>query len=133
MKLFKKIAMLTMALALTFSVGALAACDGNGESSTPDSSTEQPAAASYKFKVVNANGEAVSGVQIQLCKGEDFCAMPVMTDANGKADYAFPNSQADAYSIHVWDAAMQNEYTISGNAVTSADYDGAEIVITIAE
>lgn len=133
MKLFKKIAMLTMALALTFSVGALAACGGNGESSTPDSSTEQPAVSSYKFKVVNASGEAVSGVQVQLCKGTAFCAMPVMTDDNGVADYAFPEGLADAYSIHVWDAAMAVEYTVTGTATTSADYDGSEIVVTIAE
>ena len=132
MKLFKKLAMLTMALALTFSVGALAACGGN-EDSGSSTSSEQTAVTSYKFKVVKADGTAAAGVQVQLCKGTDFCAMPVMTDANGVADYAFPNSQADAYSIHVWDAAMANEYTVTGTATTSADYDGSEIVVTIAE
>lgn len=132
MKFFKKLAILTMAIALTFSVGGLVACD-NGETSTPSSSTEQPAAVSaYKFKVVNADGSAAADVQVQLCKGEDFCAMPVMTDANGVVEYPFPNGTADAYSIHVWDKEMANEYTISSNALTSADYNGGEIVITLA-
>lgn len=132
MKLFKKLAMFTMAIALTFSVGGLVACGGNTDST--GSSTEQPAAVSaYKFKVVKADGTAVAGVQVQLCKGSDFCAMPKMTGADGTVSYDFPNGNADIYDIHVWDASMANEYTVSGTATTSANYNGAEIVITIAD
>ena len=131
MKLFKKIAMFTMAIALTFGVGGLVACGGNTDST--GSSTEQPAAVSaYKFKVVKTDGTAVAGVQVQLCKGTDFCAMPKMTGADGTVSYDFPNGNADEYDIHVWDATMSTEYNV-GHPKTSANYDGAEIVITIAD
>lgn len=134
MKLFKKIAMLTMALALTLSVGALAACGGNGESSTPSSSTEQPAAKEgYKFKVVDKNGKPVEGVYVQLCNA--MCTFSEATNANGEVVYGGTEGELE-YEIHVYrETPFMNPEAqpleFNGAAKTPATYGDDTIVLTL--
>ncbi len=106
MKLFKKLAVLCMALTLCFGAGAaLTACGGN----TEDSSTEQTAEC-YVFTVLNADGTAAKDINVQLCVLDNAaaCYMPMATDANGKISYTpigFPGE--GEYEIHLFDLSMK--------------------------
>ena len=91
---------------------ALAACNTNSEdettAATTEATTEAPtteeatteattteevtteaateADTGYKVRVVDAEGNAIKGVWIMVCKG-DMCSMPTETDADGYAKF----------------------------------------------
>ena len=133
MKFFKKLAILTMAIALTFSVGGLVACD-NGETSTPSSSTEQPAAKEgYKFKIVDKDGKPVEGVYVQLCNA--MCTFSEATNANGEVVYGGTEGELE-YEIHVYrETPFMNPEAqpleFNGAAKTPATYGDDTIVLTL--
>ncbi len=142
MKKMIKLATLCMALVLSFGLSVFTACNNNGnnsspaESSSPSSSEssstgENDNVTAYSFKLVDANGAALNGYAIQLCKGTDACFRPSYTDASGMASYNFPNATQDAYDIHVWNADMTQEYNYNGDHTTPAEYDGTTIVLTL--
>ena len=128
MKLFKKIAMVTMALMLSFGTGAMiSACGGDNGNGTSSEQTEN----AYIFTVLNADGTAAVGVNVQLCAlgNASVCYMPVATDANGKANYApmgFPG--AGEYEIHLLDE-YNHPLEFDGPVSTPTIY--SEITLTL--
>lgn len=58
------------------------------EATTEEATTEEVTEADtgYKVKVVDAEGNAIEGVWIMICKG-DTCSMPVATGADGYAKF----------------------------------------------
>ena len=113
MKLFKSLAIFTMALGFCFAAGACGG-DTDSTSSTPSNSSTQSSVEqttdAYVFTVLNADGSAAQGVNVQLCVlgNSAACFMPVATDANGKVSYnpmGFPG--AGEYEIHLFDLSMQ--------------------------
>ena len=58
------------------------------EATTEEVTTEEVTQADtgYKVKVVDADGNAIAGVWIMVCKG-DMCSMPVETGADGYAKF----------------------------------------------
>lgn len=140
MKLFKKLATLSMALLLACGMSALAACEGDGDSvtdSTPASVTseEQKEYTCYEFVVLDANGNKVGdGYQVQLCivdaNGElGSCLQPIAV-VNGVCVYNAANITAPAiYEAHVLDAAFATVETTEA-VRTSADAFG-EYTLTL--
>lgn len=147
MKIFKKIAALCMAISLCAGVGALTACGGN--SGDDSSSVEQSQASGYLFKVVNANGEAVTTfsydndgttvenpIAIQLCEDE-LCYNPCFVDANGQANYnaatvsGFPGE--GVYDIHIIGGGKYgaDNLEFEGPTQTPANYSSEYIVLTL--
>ena len=63
----------------------------NGTTSTTASTTSTtgssaPARLTYTVKVVDAEGNPVAGVEVQICDG-DRCLLPAETDANGEVSW----------------------------------------------
>ncbi len=139
MKIFKKVAMLCMALTLCLSVGATVACGGKdkGGNSTSSSITDEVTQDGYSFKVVNASGAPATGYKIQLCKKAPdgtlgACLMPVSVGADGTLSYKVTDKDT-AYEIHVLDAngtaLKKTEYVTTGDI--PANYDGGELTVTV--
>ena len=143
MKIFKKLATLTMALLFACGLGVFAGCDNSGETSTPDStpssvtSEETKSYTCYEFAVLNADGTKVGeGYQVQLCivneNGElGSCLQPIAV-VNGICVYNAASITAPAiYEAHVLDASY-NTVETKETVRTSADAFGL-YEITLAE
>lgn len=106
----KKIILLLLALSTLF---AFCACTSGGEASSDESSTadvstpvstpvsqeeskEESLAPTFKVKVTDADGNAISGVMLQLCK--DTC-IPQKTAEDGVA--SFNAEITDGYKLSV--------------------------------
>ena len=134
MKLFKKLAIMTMALAFCCGGAALTACGGGDDtkdSSTPTESSVEQTAEAYTFTVLNADGSAAANVNVQLCAlgNASVCYMPMATDTNGKVTYnpmSFPGK--GEYEIHLFDASM-NAVEFDGPVTTPTVY--GEITLTL--
>ena len=140
MKIFKKLATLTMALMFACGLGAFAACDNGGESVTPDTSItseESKNHTSYQFVVLNADGTKVAdeSYYVQLCNvNEDgklgTCLSPIAVE-NGVCVYEHALITAPGiYEAHVLDADA-NPVELQETVRTSADAFG-EYSITLA-
>lgn len=140
MKLFKKLATLSMALLLVCGMSAFAACNGGSDSiadSTPASvaSEEQKEYTCYEFVVLDANGNKVDdGYQVQLCIVKEdgtvgSCLMPIAV-VNGVCVYNEASITAPAiYEAHVLNASYAPQET-KEVVRTSADAFG-EYTLTL--
>lgn len=130
-------------LVLCLTVGALVACGGDTATETgtgadtnaaTESATEadtgsvtetdtEAAVNTYLFTVVLGDTDRpAEGVQVQLCRGEDFCLMPSATDADGKVSYSLGNNEYGVYDVHIMEDSLPEGYTFDNTAVkTSAD------------
>lgn len=81
----------------------------------------------YTARVVDQNGDAVEGVDIQLCFGLDSCQRPKKTDANGEYTVECLPGEDAHFKIN----SVPAGYTYEGGEVDLADgvYE-ATIVIT---
>ncbi len=126
----KRIALIFAVLAMLCTSVLLCACGGDGESSKTESSeaessvaistpvsesvsesdeSEPANAAVFTVTVVDGDGNAVSGVMMQLCK--DSC-IPAKTDSYGKA--TFNVEITDGYKLSV--LTCPEGYTYEGEA-----------------
>ena len=137
MKIFKKVATLTIALLFACGLGAFAACDNSGDSITSDVSTnseESKTYTAYEFVVLNADGtKAADGYQVQLCNVETgLCISYFAPVVNGICIYEHALITApDAYDVHLYTADYQ-EIALKETVRTSADAFG-EYTLTLAE
>ncbi len=139
MKVFKKLATLSMAVLMAFGVGAFAACNGGTDSSTA-SETEKTYTC-YEFVVVNADGTKVGeGYQVQVCTVEEngdigTCLRPLAVE-NGVCVYNIANiTEPDVYEAHVLHVDEEGNTTtveLQETVRTSADAFG-EYTLTLAE
>ncbi len=135
MKLFRKLAVLCMALTLCCGVGAaMAAC---GEKDPAPSSTEAPASDvkpienGYTFKLLKADGSPAAGYQIQICKEDNsICLAPVVVAANGVANVVVENKTIP-YAIHILDESYAPVEDFDGMSVIPANYDGGVIELKL--
>lgn len=100
---------------------ALVACDGdNGDNGDNGGDT---AITEYIFNVVLEDTQAaVEGVRVQICRGEDFCLMPVNSDASGKVVYSLGANKPDEYEVHILEGSIPEGYTFDNTSVkTTAD------------
>lgn len=96
-------------LAVCLLASALVACD---------SSSKDP---EYTFRVVLGDtSQPAVGVQVQLCKGDDFCMMPVGTDSEGKAVYALGENGYDVYDVHIIEGSLPEGYTFDNTSVKTS-------------
>ncbi len=114
MKNLKKVLAVLLALAMLF---CFCACGGNDDGKTTTTSTttttennqtENDTAVENKgftVTVVDENGNAVSGVMVQLCK--DAC-VPAKTDDNGKATFSI--EVTNGYKLSVMSCPEGYEY-----------------------
>ena len=136
MKLFKKLATLSMAVLMAFGVSAFVACDGGDDSAS--TSVETPANTTcYEFVVVNADGTKVGeGYQVQVCiVNEDgsvgACLRPIAV-TNGVCVYNEASIKAPGvYEAHVLDEAYTS-VELKETVRTSADAFG-QYTLTLAE
>ncbi|MGM9681901.1 MAG: hypothetical protein ACI3XR_10415 [Eubacteriales bacterium] len=87
---------------------------------SPDPSTDEKA---YVFTVVCGDtNQPVSGAQVQICKGDEFCLMPVATDSDGKANYVLTGgNDYGEYDVHII-GGIPEGYTFDNASVkTTAD------------
>lgn len=130
-KLFKVLTAAVVAIMLIACVGVLAACnDNNDNSNATDNGNNGTVEENYvyKFTVKDADGNPIEGIQVQLCKGSDFCLMPVSTDANGVATFDSDDIETpDVYDIHV----LNDGYNFDNDAYkTSANQKDYELTLS---
>ncbi len=129
MKLFKKLAVLSMSVLLCLGAGAALAACGDKESSSSSDSTITAIENGYTFKVVKADGSPAEGYMIQLCDAEGCLVngQQLSTDANGILNFV-PQRKAEL-EIHVMlfsDSSVKPtfEAKVNGTALATADKDG---------
>ncbi len=124
MKNFTKMIAMVMALCL-IAVGFAACTPNDGESSTDTTAaptTTKAEVIAYYFTVVLADTkEPVADVQVNVCKGADFCLLPMATDAAGKVTYDYI-TEYGVYDIHIDAETIPEGYSFDNDAFkTSAD------------
>ncbi len=139
MKVFKKLATLSMAVLMAFGVSAFVGCNGGEDSSS--TSVETPANTDcYEFVVVNADGTKVGeGYQVQVCKvNEDgsvgSCLRPIAV-TNGVCVYNDTSIKVPGvYEAHVLYVTETDSTTVELKETvrTSADAFG-QYTLTLAE
>ncbi len=119
MKLWKKLAVLGMALTMCFGVGAaLSACDKGAGDSASEATVK-----GYDFKVVMKNGDPAVGYQIQLCiAGGTTCLNPVNVGTDGTLFYEADTTKS--YEVHVMKDNKQLEKTEYVASVIPANHTG---------
>ena len=128
----KKLLALLMALCMVF---ALCACgndsntntniEQNKTSSTEDTSSEETTT-KFEVTVVDQNGDAVSGVMVQVCK--DTC-LPAMTDSNGVATFSLEITDESKLSVMSCPEGYESENT--GDNYIYLEDDMTEYTLTI--
>ena len=137
MKVFKKVATLTMALLFACGLGAFAACDNSGDSITSDVSTTSEASkeyTAYEFVVLNADGTKVAdGYQVQLCNADNgTCINYFAPVVNGICVFEHASvTTPGSYDVHLFNADYE-EVPLKAEIRTSADAFG-EYTLTLAE
>ena len=128
MKIFKKLAVLSMALLFAFGLGAMTACDGGESSSSTSTSEAGKTYTCYEFTVLDKDGNKVAdGYQVQLCivnadGSLGSCLMPIAV-ASGVCEYTAV-TEAGVYEAHVLDASFAT-VELKETVKTSADAFGA--------
>ncbi len=79
----------------------------------------------YKFIVVNADGEKIAGVRVQICIGE-MCLTPVITDENGIAFFSADTTDAGVYQVHLL-TVEDGSVSINGSA-SNYTFDNDSVV-----
>ena len=143
MKVFKKLATLSLAVLMAFGVSAFAGCGGDDSSvnsETNSTASDAKTYTCYEFVVVNADGTKVGdGYQVQVCKvNEDgtvgSCLRP-LTVENGVCVYNIANiTEPGVYEAHLLYVTEEDSVTVELKETvrTSADAFG-EYTLTIAE
>ena len=139
MKVFKKLATLSMAVLMALGVSAFVACDKGGDGSVTSvesvesTTSETKTYTCYEFVVVNADGTKVSGTYyVQLCLADGACINYFAPVTDGVCKYTHAKVTAPgAYVPHVYDAE-KNELELKEKVTTSADAFG-EYTLTLAE
>lgn len=124
-KLFKVLTAAVVAIMLIACVGVLAACNDNGNNNDNNNGNNGTVEENYvyKFTVKDANGNPIEGIQVQLCKGSDFCLTPVSTDANGVATFDSEFITPDVYDIHVLNDGYAFDNDAHKTSATQKDYE----------
>ena len=127
MKKIKKIATFCLAALFTFGVATLAVGCGKDKD---DNVSSEYSKECYTFIIKDANGNAMEGVNVQLCDTENngACDYPKASNANGVVEYT-PVWGEGEFDIHLWNSSMSSEYTFTGAEKTPATY--AEITLTV--
>lgn len=130
MKNLKKALAVLLALGMLF---CFCACGGNDDGKTTTTTTtenqqtenENPVEnKGFKVTVVDEEGNAVSGVMVQLCK--DAC-VPAKTDDNGVATFTI--EVTDGYKLSVMSCPEGYEYT--GEAEVYLEDGATEYTLTV--
>ena len=146
MKVFKKLATLSMAVLMALGVSAFVACDKGGDGSVTSvesvesvesTTSETKTYTCYEFVVVNADGTKVGeGYQVQICALKEdgtieSCLRPIPV-VNGVCVYNDARIKAPGiYEVHVVDEET-NPIELAEVVRTSADAFG-EYTLTLAE
>ena len=135
MKVFKKLATLSMAVLMAFGVSVFAGCNGNKGESTASEQTKTYTC--YEFVVLNADGTKVGeGYSVQLCIVEEngetgSCLRPIAV-TDGVCVYNMQNITAPGvYEAHVLDEEY-NSVELKETVRTAPDAFG-EYTLTLAE
>ncbi|MBR2489847.1 MAG: hypothetical protein IKB45_05180 [Clostridia bacterium] len=134
MKLTKKLLAVLLSLLVVFS---LCACGADTSSSKDDVSSSEIVSGSddtsseektskFEVKVVDANGNPVEGVMLQICK--DSC-IPAKTDANGVA--TFNIEVTSEHKLSVLSCPAGYEYT--GEAEVYMEDGATEYTVELSE
>lgn len=134
MKLTKKLLAVLLSLLIVFS---LCACGADTSSSKDDVSSSEIVSGSedtsseektskFEVKVVDANGNPVEGVMLQICK--DSC-IPAKTDANGVA--TFNIEVTSEHKLSVLSCPAGYEYT--GEAEVYMEDGATEYTVELSE
>ena len=133
MKLTKKLLAVLLSLLVVFS---LCACGADTSSSKDDVSSSEIASSEdtsseektskFEVKVVDANGNPVEGVMLQICK--DSC-IPAKTDANGVA--TFNIEVTSEHKLSVLSCPAGYEYT--GEAEVYMEDGATEYTVELSE
>lgn len=109
------VAILTLVLLIGCVFTFVACVDGN----------EDDLGAGYKFTIVNADGEKIAGVRVQLCI-DNMCFDPVVSDENGVAFFSADMIEEAAYQVHIL-AADDGSVKINGVA-SNYTFDNSSLV-----
>lgn len=94
------------------------------EESKAESKEESVATASFKVKVVDEEGNVISGVMVQLCK--DTC-MPAMSNSEGIATFNAEITEGHKLSV----LSCPNGYVYEGEAEVYLDSGITEYTVTL--
>lgn len=133
MKLTKKLLAVLLSLLVVFSLCACGADTSSKDdvssneivSGSEDTSSEEKTS-KFEVKVVDANGNPVEGVMLQICK--DSC-IPAKTDANGVA--TFNIEVTSEHKLSVLSCPAGYEYT--GEAEVYMEDDATEYTVELSE
>lgn len=133
-KFLKTLTVVAVLIMIIACMGTLVACgDNSGNDVKPDNGGDvnndnggsEAEEYVYKFTVLDADGNAVSGVYIKLCE-DNNCKMPKETDANGVAIFTDDDYvSATVYDIHVLmstDGSNATEYDLGKTSLDQKDY-----------
>lgn len=85
-----------------------------------------PTLLTYTISVVDADGNPVEGVEVQMCSADGTCYLPVKTGANGLAD--FQKAEGEYY---VTIPSCPAGYTIDSNKKHTFEGTSTEMTITL--
>ncbi len=123
-KYFKILTTMMVVIALVACLGVFVACNDDTPATDDNPGTTLEEEYTYKFTVIDEDGNPVEGARVQLCKGDEFCKTPKKTDANGivkfYADEEANNVPADVYDIHILNYEFDN--TAYQTSVDVKDY-----------
>ncbi len=130
MKLFKKLAVLCMALTLCVGIGATVVACGGDEPDTSSSATVE----GYSFKVLKKDGSPATGYSVYLCQSgaPTICLMPVDVAADGTATIEVDDKTV-GYDVHLQlngKDVSDLDFQASTKSIP-ANYDGGVITITL--
>lgn len=129
--------LLIMLLAVVMLLG-LCACAGDVEEPAKDGApeaqdtttkaeeTEEPAAQGFTVNVVDADGNPVANVMVQICL--DSC-IPAKTDENGVAVFPTVTEVTDEHKLSVM--SLPEGYSYEGEENIYLDYDMTEYTIEV--
>lgn len=88
---------------------------------TTDPATDPAEKLTYSFRVVDEEGNPVEGAQVQVCKGDDFCLMPVKSDAQGMVEYDVTDYGYDVYDVHILKNSIPAGYEFDNDQVKTSE------------
>lgn len=123
-KYLKTLTVITVLIMIVACMGALVACTDNSNDDVNPDNGNQAEEYVFKFTVLDADGNVVSGVYVKLCQSTN-CKLPKATDANGVVMFTADDfvSAEEVYDIHVLtDMSGSEEYDLGQTSATQKDY-----------
>lgn len=96
------------------------------EETDPETDTVADSKVTYTITVVDQDGNAVAGVEVQMCDVNGICLLPVVTNENGIATF-----EQDEAVYYVTIPSCPEGYTADSTVKHNFDEGSTEMTVTI--